>query len=58
MPYFLYPDLTIFNTFTNETMYKSLLVGYIVGMAILIPIFIGFWRLFLKDKRYLTNEGD
>ncbi|MFB4162926.1 cytochrome d ubiquinol oxidase subunit II [Alteribacillus sp. JSM 102045] len=58
MPYFLYPDLTIYDAFTNETMYQSLLIGYMIGMAILVPVFIGFWRLFLKDKRYLTSEGD
>ncbi|WP_059105804.1 cytochrome d ubiquinol oxidase subunit II [Shouchella shacheensis] len=58
MPYFLYPDLTVFDAFTNEVMFQSLLVGYIIGMAILIPAFVWFWRLFLKDKSYLTGEGD
>ncbi|SDH96404.1 cytochrome bd-I ubiquinol oxidase subunit 2 apoprotein [Alteribacillus persepolensis] len=55
MPYFLYPDLTVHDAFTNEAMYQSLLIGYIIGMAILVPVFIGYWRLFLKDKRYLTS---
>ncbi|WP_100406368.1 cytochrome d ubiquinol oxidase subunit II [Bacillus solitudinis] len=56
MPYFLYPDVTLYDAFTNETMFHSLLIGYGVGMAILVPIFIWFWRLFMKDKRYLRQE--
>ncbi|MBU9712291.1 cytochrome d ubiquinol oxidase subunit II [Evansella tamaricis] len=56
MPYIVYPELTIFEGLTNLAMYQSLLWGYIVMMAILIPLFIWFWRLFLKDKRYITSE--
>ncbi|TWI54448.1 cytochrome d ubiquinol oxidase subunit II [Halalkalibacter nanhaiisediminis] len=56
MPYFLYPDLTIYDAFTNDTMFRSLMIGYGFGMAILIPVFIWFWRLFMKDKRYLRQE--
>ncbi|MDV2685833.1 cytochrome d ubiquinol oxidase subunit II [Alkalihalophilus sp. As8PL] len=56
MPYFLYPDVTIYDAFTNDTMFQLLLIGYGVGMAVLVPIFIFFWRLFMKDKRYLKQE--
>ncbi|MFA9560165.1 cytochrome d ubiquinol oxidase subunit II [Evansella sp. AB-rgal1] len=56
MPYIVYPEITIFDGLTNLAMYQYLLWGYIVMMAILIPLFIWFWRLFLKDKRYLTSE--
>ncbi|MDE5415283.1 cytochrome d ubiquinol oxidase subunit II [Alkalihalobacterium chitinilyticum] len=56
MPYILYPDLTIFDAFTNETMFYSLLIGYGIGLAILVPAFYFFWRLFMKDKRYLQAE--
>ena len=56
MPYIVYPELTIHDALTNLTMYHSLLVGYAIGIGILIPLFIWFWRLFLKDKRYLTNK--
>ncbi|MBU8906202.1 cytochrome d ubiquinol oxidase subunit II [Desertibacillus haloalkaliphilus] len=56
MPYIIYPDLTIDDALTNLTMYRSLLFGYGIGMAILIPLFLWFWRLFLKDKRYLTHQ--
>ncbi|MCL7749358.1 cytochrome d ubiquinol oxidase subunit II [Halalkalibacter alkaliphilus] len=56
MPYFLYPDVTIYDAFTNEVMFRLLLIGYGVGMAILVPVFIWFWRLFMKDKRYLKQD--
>ncbi|WP_026672719.1 cytochrome d ubiquinol oxidase subunit II [Alkalihalobacterium bogoriense] len=56
MPYLLYPDLTIYDAFTNETMFRSLLIGYGIGLAILVPAFWWFWRLFMKDKRYLQPE--
>lgn len=56
MPFIVYPDLTIYDALTNLSMYHSLLWGYAIGMATLLPIFYWFWRLFLKDKRYLTDE--
>ncbi|RNA66336.1 cytochrome d ubiquinol oxidase subunit II [Alteribacter keqinensis] len=56
MPYILYPDLTIQDAFTDPTMFRWLLVGYGVGLAILVPAFVVFWRLFMKDKRYLQAE--
>lgn len=56
MPYIVYPDLTVYDALTNSTMYRSLLWGYAIGMAMLLPLFFWFWRLFLKDKRYLTDE--
>lgn len=56
MPYLVYPYLTIYDALTNLTMFYSLTIGYAVGMAILLPLFVWFWRLFLKDKRYLSSE--
>ncbi|BAB04596.1 cytochrome d ubiquinol oxidase subunit II [Halalkalibacterium halodurans] len=56
MPYLLYPHLTIYDAFTNETMFYSLFIGYLIGMALLIPAFILFWWLFMKDKRYLRKD--
>ncbi|MGN7312174.1 cytochrome d ubiquinol oxidase subunit II [Alkalicoccobacillus gibsonii] len=55
LPYLLYPDITVQDAFTNETMFRLLLFGYAGGMAVLIPVFIWFWRLFMKDKRYLLK---
>jgi cytochrome d ubiquinol oxidase subunit II len=56
LPYLVYPDITIDAAVTNPTMFRSLLVSYGIGLAILIPGFYYFWRLFLKDKRYLHQE--
>lgn len=55
LPYLLYPEVTVQEAFTNETMFRLLLFGYAGGMAVLIPVFIWFWRLFMKDKRYLLK---
>ncbi|TXK75175.1 cytochrome d ubiquinol oxidase subunit II [Paenibacillus sp. N3.4] len=58
LPYMLYPYLTVEQGFTNHAMFRSLLIGYIVSSAVLIPVFIWFWKLFLKDKRYLNPESE
>ncbi|MDR7073730.1 cytochrome d ubiquinol oxidase subunit II [Fictibacillus barbaricus] len=56
LPYIVYPDLTIYQAFTAKSTFYSLMVMYIVGLAILTPGFYIFWRLFLKDKRYLQQD--
>lgn len=56
MPYIVYPYLTVEGGFTNSAMFQSLLIGYAVGSAILVPVFVWFWRLFMKDKRYVKQE--
>lgn len=56
MPYIIYPELTVKEGFTNSAMFNSLLIGYSVGTVILLPLFYWFWRLFMKDKRYLKQE--
>ncbi|OXM13345.1 cytochrome d ubiquinol oxidase subunit II [Paenibacillus herberti] len=53
LPYLIYPHLTVEQGFTNHAMFVSLLIGYIVSTLVLVPVFIWFWLLFLKDKRYL-----
>ncbi|MCM3341948.1 cytochrome d ubiquinol oxidase subunit II [Paenibacillus sp. MER TA 81-3] len=56
LPYIIYPQLTLEAGFTNPAIFRSLLIGYIVSTILLIPVFILFWRLFLKDRRYLEQE--
>ncbi|AJY77311.1 cytochrome d ubiquinol oxidase subunit II [Paenibacillus beijingensis] len=56
LPYIIYPHLTVEQGITNAVMFRSLLVGYAAGTLVLVPVFIWFWRLFLKDKRYLKQE--
>ncbi|MFC0216276.1 cytochrome d ubiquinol oxidase subunit II [Paenibacillus chartarius] len=55
-PYIVYPIMTIEEGFTNKLMFQSLLIGYTLGALVMVPSFILFWRLFLKDKRYLRQE--
>ncbi|MDM5339336.1 cytochrome d ubiquinol oxidase subunit II [Fictibacillus enclensis] len=56
LPYIVYPGLTIYDAFTAKETFYSLMIMYAVGLAILTPGFYVFWRLFLKDKRYLQQE--
>lgn len=56
LPYIVYPYLTVKDAFTNVDTFYSLLRVFTIGLAILLPGFIIFWRLFLKDKKYLQQE--
>ncbi|WP_082235658.1 cytochrome d ubiquinol oxidase subunit II [Halobacillus massiliensis] len=56
LPYLIYPELTIESSFTNTTVFYKMLIVYGVGFSILIPAFYLFWRLFLKDQRYLKQQ--
>jgi cytochrome bd ubiquinol oxidase subunit II len=56
LPYMIYPDVTIQSGFTHPNTFRALFTSYIVGFAILFPGFIYFWRLFMKDKRYLQQN--
>lgn len=56
LPYIVYPYLTVGEAFTNINTFYSLLNVLGLGLAILLPGFIVFWALFLKDKRYLQRK--
>lgn len=56
LPYIVYPHLKVEEAFTNIDTFYSLLKVFALGMAILFPGFLIFWRLFLKDKRYLQRH--
>lgn len=56
LPYIIYPHLRVQDAFTNINTFYSLLWTIAVGTAILLPGFIIFWKLFLKDKRYLRQK--
>ncbi|WP_058303653.1 cytochrome d ubiquinol oxidase subunit II [Gorillibacterium timonense] len=56
MPYIVYPYLSIEQGFTNEIMFRQLLIGYGVSTLLLVPIFVWFWRLFFRDPTYLAKE--
>jgi cytochrome d ubiquinol oxidase subunit II len=55
MPYIVYPTMTISDGFTNVNVFQALIWVYIFGLALLMPGFYIFWRLFLKDRRYLRQ---
>jgi cytochrome d ubiquinol oxidase subunit II len=56
LPYMVYPDLTVDKAFTNIETFYTLLRVFTFGLAILLPGFVIFWRLFMKDKRYLRSK--
>ncbi|MGG0185776.1 cytochrome d ubiquinol oxidase subunit II [Bacillus rhizoplanae] len=53
LPYIIYPEVTVFTSFTTKETFYALLILYAVGIAILLPGFIFFWNLFLKDRSFL-----
>jgi cytochrome bd ubiquinol oxidase subunit II len=57
LPYMIYPDVTIQSGFTHPNTFRALFTSYIVGFVILFPGFIYFWRLFMKDKRYVRQKS-
>lgn len=56
MPYLLYPYLTIYDGFTNETMAISLIVVFIAGLMLLIPSLYLLMKLFLFDADYVQGK--
>ncbi|TDQ42055.1 cytochrome d ubiquinol oxidase subunit II [Aureibacillus halotolerans] len=56
LPYMIYPHVTIASGFTTPSTFKALFATYIVGFIVLVPGFYLFWRLFMKDRRYIEQE--
>lgn len=56
LPYIIYPDVTVFTSFTTKETFYALLILYAIGIAILLPGFIFFWNLFLKDHYFLKEK--
>ncbi|WP_246942963.1 cytochrome d ubiquinol oxidase subunit II [Bacillus pinisoli] len=57
LPYIVYPEVTIQNSFTDPNSFRAVFITYIIGFAILFPGFVYFWSLFMNDKRYLRQKG-
>ncbi len=55
LPYIVYPQVTIQSGFTHPDTFRALFWVYLVGFAVLAPGFYFFWRMFLKDKRYVKQ---
>lgn len=56
MPYLLYPYLTIYDGFTNESMAIALITAFIGGLCLLIPSLYLLMRLFLFDNQYVQGK--
>ncbi|WP_202079796.1 cytochrome d ubiquinol oxidase subunit II [Caldalkalibacillus salinus] len=56
LPYLVYPHVTLASGFTHPNTFRALFIMYIVGFAILLPGFIYFWKLFMKDEGYLRKQ--
>ncbi|WP_249870623.1 cytochrome d ubiquinol oxidase subunit II [Oceanobacillus saliphilus] len=57
-PYLLYPHLTIYEGFTNRAMAISLVIAFILGMALLLPSLYLLMKLFLFDKDYVQGNNN
>lgn len=53
-PYVLAPVLTAKQAFTSPAIFTAALIVLIVGMAVLFPGFVWFWRLFMAEE---NDEG-
>ncbi|UCZ52590.1 cytochrome d ubiquinol oxidase subunit II [Bacillus shivajii] len=56
LPYILYPYLTIYDGFTNETMAVWLIAAFIGGLLMLIPSLYLLMKLFLFDADYIEGK--
>ncbi|WAH37571.1 cytochrome d ubiquinol oxidase subunit II [Alicyclobacillus dauci] len=55
LPYLVYPAVTINESFTNSAMFRAVIVVLILGLAVLFPGFVWFWRVFLANRPYATK---
>ncbi|GAB7389302.1 cytochrome d ubiquinol oxidase subunit II [Bacillaceae bacterium] len=56
LPYLVFPLVTLEAGFTHPETFRALFVTYLIGFAVLAPGFVFFWRMFMKDKRYLRQS--
>lgn len=55
-PYLLYPHLSIHEGFTNQAMAISLVIAFVLGLALLVPSIYLLLKLFLFDKDYVQGN--
>ena len=55
-PYLLYPELTVYEGFTNQAMAISLIVTFVLGFALLLPSLYLLFKLFLFNKGYVQGK--
>jgi cytochrome d ubiquinol oxidase subunit II len=57
LPYILYPYITLYQNFTNETMALSLVIVFVLGLLLLVPSLWLLMRLFLFDAAYVQGRN-
>ncbi|MEK3808799.1 cytochrome d ubiquinol oxidase subunit II [Bacillus sp. FSL H8-0547] len=56
LPYVLYPYVTIYTSFTNDTMALALIFAFLAGLMLLVPSLYLLMRLFLFDNDYVKGK--
>ncbi|USY56229.1 cytochrome d ubiquinol oxidase subunit II [Bacillus sp. 1780r2a1] len=56
LPYLLYPHVTIYDSFTNDTMAITLIISFVAGLCLLVPSLYLLMRLFLFDNEYVQGK--
>lgn len=56
LPYLMYPYITIYDGFTNESMALALIIAFIGGFFLLIPALFLLMKLFLFDADYVEGK--
>ena len=56
LPYLLYPYLSIYDGFTNETMAIALIITFFAGLLMIIPSLYLLMRLFVFSDRYVQGK--
>ncbi|HHY67542.1 MAG TPA: hypothetical protein GX517_10170 [Alicyclobacillus sp.] len=56
LPFLLAPSLTVEGAFAGPAMFRTLLVVLLVGLALLFPAFVWFWRLFMERPEPAPGE--
>lgn len=57
LPYILYKQVSIYESFTNETMAIALIIAFVAGLCILVPSLFLLMRLFLFDAKYVRGSS-
>lgn len=55
-PYLLYPYLTLYDSFTNQSMAIALIIAFLAGLGLLIPSLYLLLKLFLFNKEYVQGK--
>ncbi|GGE73180.1 cytochrome d ubiquinol oxidase subunit II [Priestia taiwanensis] len=56
LPYIVYPIMTVTDGFTTVETFRTLLIVYAAGVAVLLPGFLIFWNVFLKNRSLIREE--